>query len=168
MTLILSKPPLCLACVYVCSLDLPPLSYSIYSAHWCCQHYLNLSLVKKKSLWLLSQCTRNFLQIDIFKQDIPFVQILFPFAFFFFIRLFKSEHKCHHLMMPSPCPPDRVSHSFMIISRVYCYCLAVALLFLVCFHYIVSYIRTKTVSYSSSQTKHIALQIVGILSVYPD
>ena len=123
--------------------------------------------LKKKSLWLLSQCTRNFLQIDIFKQDIPFVQILFPFAFFF-IRLFKSEHKCHHLMMPSPCPPDRVSHSFMIISRVYCYCLAVALLFLVCFHYIVSYIRTKTVSYSSSQTKHIALQIVGILSVYPD
>lgn len=123
---------------------------------------------KKKSLLLLSQCTGNFLQIDIFKQDIPFVQILFPFSFFFFLRLFKSEHKCHHPMMPSPCPPDRVSHSFMIISRVYCYCLAVALLFLVCFHYIVSYIRTKTVSYSSSQTKHIALQIMGILSMYPN
>ena len=139
-----------------CTLMLPALSQSFSG------------LKKKKSLLLLSQCTGNFLQIDIFKQDIPFVQILFPFSFFFFLRLFKSEHKCHHPMMPSPCPPDRVSHSFMIISRVYCYCLAVALLFLVCFHYIVSYIRTKTVSYSSSQTKHIALQIMGILSMYPN
>ena len=122
MTLILSNPPLCLTCVYVCSLDLSPLSYSVYSAHWCCQHYLNLSLVKKQIFHCSPNVPGTFHRLISLNRMFPLSKYS-PSSWFFFLRLFKSEHKCHHLMMPSPCPPDRVSHSFMIISRVYCYCL---------------------------------------------